>query len=189
RPIPGGEDQSRIEAERQHVQKADGANAAEFAPDAPPQPPPGFVDLDDAAQLREGRKPPRHAEPVDRLVVVTDQQRPHQPPRRYTKIAGCSGRGPTMFISPRSTLKSWGSSSSRNFRSTRPRGVTRASSGWAQTSWSSWPRSSGATCIVRNLNMVNGLPPRSRRRRVLPPARDRARRSSPIRACLKSTGP
>ena len=48
-------------------------------------------------------------------------------------MVGRSGRGPTMFISPRSTLSSWGSSSSRYWRSTRPSGVTRGSCCWAQT--------------------------------------------------------
>src|SRR5437763_1425861 len=101
-------------------------------------------------------------------------------------MAGCSGRGPTIFMSPCSTLKSWGSSLSRNFRSTRPIGVTRVSSGWAQTCGS---RCAEATCIVRNLYIVNGWPPWSSRRRVLPPARDRARRSRPMRVCRNSTGP
>ena len=106
--------------------------------------------------------------------------------RRYTKIAGCSGRGPTIFMSPTSTFKSCGSSSSRNFRSTRPIDVTRASSGCAQTCGS---RGADATRIVRNLYIVNGMPPWSRRRRVLPPARDSARRSRPMRVCLNRTGP
>src|SRR2546425_430149 len=106
--------------------------------------------------------------------------------RRSTKIAGCSGRGPTTFMSPSSTLNSCGSSSRRTFRSRRPIGVTRASSAWAHTCR---PPLLESTRIVRNLYIVNGLPPRSTWRRVLPPARDRPRRSSPTRAWVKSTGP
>ena len=37
------------------------------------------------------------------------------------------GRGPTMDMSPRRTLRSWGSSSMLDLRRKRPRGVTRGS--------------------------------------------------------------
>src|SRR5213592_3332481 len=90
------------------------------------------------------------------------------------------GAWPTMFMSPRSTLTSCGNSSTRSFRSTRPITVTRSSSGAAHTWRGPFPRS---TCIVRNLWIVNGLPPTSIRRRVLPPAPVGARRSSPMRVC------
>src|SRR5436309_512857 len=91
-----------------------------------------------------------------------------------------------MFISPRSTLSTCGNSSSRNFRKTRPTGVMRPSSDAAQTCF---PEVSVSTYIVRNLYMVNCAPPRSIRRRELPPLRERARRSSPTRCCANSTGP
>ena len=63
-------------------------------------------------------------------------------------MVGRSGRGPTMFISPLSTFRSWGSSSSRYWRSTRPTRVTRGSASAAHTAplWRS-----ASTCIVRNL--------------------------------------
>ena len=62
-----------------------------------------------------------------------------------------------MFMSPFNTLKSWGSSSSRDLRSTWPSGVTRPSSGRAHTS----DLVSSPGRIVRNLYMVKGVPPKS----------------------------
>src|SRR6059036_240921 len=58
-------------------------------------------------------------------------------------------------MSPSSTLNSCGSSSRRTFRSRRPIGVTRASSGWAHTCR---PPLLESPRIVRNLYIVNGLP-------------------------------
>ena len=67
-------------------------------------------------------------------------------------MVGCSGRGPTTFMSPIRTLNSWGSSSSRSFRSTRPTGVTLSSSGAAHV----WESPAPPGRIVRNLYIVNG---------------------------------
>ena len=69
-------------------------------------------------------------------------------PRSSAKMVGRSGRGPTMFISPRSTLSSWGISSSRYWRRKRPTGVIRGSFWVAHTA----PvPCSASTRIVRNL--------------------------------------
>ncbi len=81
-------------------------------------------------------------------------------------LATC-GRGPTIDISPLSTLNSCGSSSIEVRRSSAPTGVIRGSFRVAPTE----PSSLGSTVIVRNLKMWNGRP------------------LKPIRAWRKNTGP
>src|SRR5207244_1231914 len=63
------------------------------------------------------------------------------------------GRGPTRFMSPRRMLTSWGSSSSRNRLSHRPRRVIRSQ---LSCSHSDFGRLIG--CIVRNLISLNDRP-------------------------------
>src|SRR2546426_1436462 len=74
-------------------------------------------------------------------------------------MAGSSGRGPTMAISPRSTLRSCGSSSIFRRRSHAPSGNTRGSSAPVMTLASERRRA----CMVRSLYMMNGRPPRPTR--------------------------
>src|SRR5438034_3332815 len=74
-------------------------------------------------------------------------------------MAGSSGRGPTRAISPRSTLRSCGSSSILRRRSHAPSGNTRGSSVPVMTLASERRRA----CIVRSLYMMNGRPPRPTR--------------------------
>ena len=80
--------------------------------------------------LRQPGDPGEHALPVDGTRRA--------PRSSSAKILGCSGRGPTMFMSPLSTLKSWGSSSSRVLRRNRPTGVIRGSSLAAHTWLPAW---------------------------------------------------
>src|SRR6266545_1676821 len=86
--LPGavlrGEEQPLEQSKGEHVEEAEGPDATDLALDAQPQAPRGLTDLDDADQVREGAQPTRHADPVERLVVVADEQRLHQPPRRNT---------------------------------------------------------------------------------------------------------
>ena len=63
------------------------------------------------------------------------------------------GRGPTMLISPFSTLNNSGSSSKLVLRRNRPNAGRRCSSG------SKFPDASRWSVIVRNLYMTNALPP------------------------------
>src|SRR2546422_316784 len=74
-------------------------------------------------------------------------------------MTGSSGRGPTMAISPRSTLRSCGSSSIFRRRSHAPSGNTRGSSAPVMTLASERRRA----CMVRSLYMMNGRPPRPTR--------------------------
>ena len=78
-----------------------------------------------------------------------------------------SGRGPTMLISPRSTFRSCGVSSSLLRRSHRPRLVTLAGEPRSNRPFSA----AASSRIERNLSSRNGRPPR------------------PIRNCRKRTGP
>src|SRR5690242_8544893 len=82
-------------------------------------------------------------------------------------MAGSSGRGPTIAISPLSTLMSCGSSSSLTARSHAPSGNTRGSCAPVIRLASERRRE----CMVRSLYMMNGRPPR------------------PTRSALYSTGP
>src|SRR5204862_128789 len=75
-------------------------------------------------------------------------------------MSGSSGRGPTIDMSPRSTLKSCGSSSILVRRNSAPSGKTRGSSCPVM-------RLAGAGrrwCMVRSLYMVKGAPARPTRR-------------------------
>src|SRR5882762_166791 len=74
-------------------------------------------------------------------------------------MAGSSGRGPTIDISPRNTLNNCGSSSSFTARSHAPSGKTRGSRGPVIKLESDRRR----TCMVRSLYMMNGRPPRPTR--------------------------
>jgi hypothetical protein len=93
-------------------------------------------------------------------------------------MLGRSGRGPTRFMSPRSTLNSCGSSSRRDWRRKRPTGVTRSSLRRAHTAW---PSASASTRIDRNLKMVKGAPPRFSARRPPTVLARPQRRSTPTR--------
>src|SRR5690349_1185319 len=75
-------------------------------------------------------------------------------------MSGSSGRGPTMDMSPRSTLKSCGSSSILVRRSQRPSGNTLGS--FCPVIRLAGP--GGQTAIVRSLNMVKAEPSRPTRR-------------------------
>ncbi len=79
-------------------------------------------------------------------------------------VSGRSGRGPTKFISPHTTLSSPGSSSRRDRRRNRPTGVVRSLSD------KSSPALSLCSLIERSFRSVNGLPP------------------APARVCRKTTG-
>src|SRR5690242_11119933 len=82
-------------------------------------------------------------------------------------MAGSSGRGPTIAISPLSTLMSCGSSSSFTARSHAPSGNTLGSFAPVMRLASERRR----RCMVRSLYMMNGRPPR------------------PTRSARNSTGP
>lgn len=77
---------------------------------------------------------------------------------------GGNGLGPITAISPRMMLMSSGNSSNEHDRSHRPKEVKRSSSG------SKFPSLSLALVIVRNLRILNVLPPK------------------PLLSCLKKIG-
>src|SRR5207248_2302214 len=75
-------------------------------------------------------------------------------------MSGSSGRGPTIDMSPRSTLKSCGSSSILVRRNRAPSGNTRGSSCPVMR----LARPGRPWCMVRSLYMVKGAPARPTRR-------------------------
>ena len=76
--------------------------------------------------------------------------------REYSSInSRRSGLGPTMDMSPFSTLTSWGSSSKCRFLMIRPTRVIRLSFLLASLA----PSRSASTCMLRNLSIRKGLPP------------------------------